>query len=85
MQNTISAYRQCFATDNGKRVLACILADLKHFEPAQTEDDKALQNYAILLLSKMGVYATGECRSRYVDKLVEVANGCNLVEPKQEE
>jgi len=55
----VETCRNVFSTDEGKVVLNMLLTDLHLFEPALTEQDKALNEYAkFLVRGRLGVRDT---------------------------
>lgn len=73
-------YRRVFNTPDGKIVLKDILEDLKHFDSAQNQEDTILQNYAKVILYKLGAYL-----DQNEDALVNMYCGFNLPERENKE
>lgn len=64
-------YRNTFTTKAGKKVLAHMLAELRFFSTAMTEEEVALQNYAKNLLLNLGILDASNVQ-RITDALLTV-------------
>ena len=70
---TITAYRQCFITDAGKKVLAHLLIEAGYFDAdLKSPEDLAVLNYAKKILHNMGICSTPESVMEYVQKISEM-------------
>ena len=70
---TITAYRTCFSTDAGRRVLSNILITGGYFDTdLTTEGELAVQNFVKRIVKKLGICDTPEKADEYVDKLLEL-------------
>lgn len=72
-------YVRVFGTRDGRVVLKDILADLGHFSTAESSNEMVLQNYAKLLLYKIGAYL-----DEHEDALVEQYVSFPVPEGKKE-
>lgn len=71
-------YRNTFTTKAGRVVLSHMLAELKFFSTAMTEEEIALQNYAKNLLMHLGILDASNVQ-RITDALLTVPpRGTNL-------
>ncbi len=71
----IASYRACFMSDPGQRVLGDLLIQAGYFDTdLQTEGEVAVQNFAKLIIKKMGIraYNGPEGVQEYVSKLIEL-------------
>ena len=73
MDETMVAYRTCFGTDSGKRVLGQILMDSGYFDAdIKTEGEIAVQNFAKGIVKKLGICNDPKDVGFYVQKLFEL-------------
>lgn len=76
MDNQITDYRQTFMTDNGKRVLAHLLAEAGYFDcDLKTTEELAVLNFAKNILKNMGICNTPDNIGQFVNKLFEISIG----------
>ena len=58
-KNLIRYFREVFSTDKGRAVLNVILTDLHYFDVCTDDEDRALSNYAKMLISsRLGMVDT---------------------------
>ncbi len=70
---TVTASRQCFSTDAGRKVLGQILIDAGYFDTdLVTEGEIAVQNFAKQIVKNLGICTKPEDMSFYVNKLFEL-------------
>lgn len=67
-------YRNTFTTIAGKKVLGHMLVELGFFSTASSEEEVALQNYAKVLLSHLGIIQPNNV-SRVTKALLDVPVG----------
>lgn len=67
---TRNAFRKVFTSADGRMVFERMLLDLGFFESAETEDAKALRNYATYLMEIMGIFHESNS-SHVVDLLLK--------------
>ncbi len=67
------AYKNCFSTDSGKRVLAHLLNSAGMFDvDVNTTEALAIRNYAMCILKNMGLLYTEDSIREFVNKLLEM-------------
>jgi hypothetical protein len=62
-------YRQCFGTGSGKIVLKNILMEAKLFDQIETPEEMAVENFAKMILHKMGEYGDVRRNERLIERL----------------
>jgi hypothetical protein len=62
-------YRQCFGTGSGKIVLKNILMEAKLFDQIDTPEEMAVENFAKMILHKMGEYGDVKRNERLIERL----------------
>ncbi len=69
----VVAYRTCFSTDAGKRVLGHLLLQAGLFDDdLKTPEDLAVENFAKRILTNLGINDTPDKMREYVNKLFEI-------------
>ena len=71
IDHTAVAYRQCFSTEAGKKVLANMLVEAKFFEHIDTPEERAVENFMKTVLCKTGGYCM-ENVDEYVENLMKM-------------
>ena len=68
-----NAYRECFSTAPGQKVLGHLLADMGFFdEDIKTPEDRAVANYAGTILKNLGLFGDPSTIDSFVSKLFEI-------------
>jgi hypothetical protein len=65
-------YRNCFGTGSGRIVLKNILIEAKLFDTIETPEEMAVENFAKMILHKMGEYGDIRQNEMLIDRLFNI-------------